>query len=121
MSSTSASGDSASQKRSRVNVDVTMSSGNIFADIGLPNAEELLFKADLVTAISAVIQRRRLSQSSVAKIVRIDQPKVIALLSGDTRGFSASRLIRILSRLGQNIEIRVRDSKKAKGRIRVDV
>lgn len=98
---------------------MTISSGNVFADIGLPNPEELLFKADLAIAIGAIIQRRRLSQSSAAEIIGIDQPKVSALMSGDTRGFSADRLIKILTRLGQDVEIRVHNSRKAKGRVRV--
>lgn len=98
---------------------MTMSSGNVFADIGLSNAEEPLFKADLAIAITGIIQRRRLSQSSAAVIVGIDQPKVSALMSGDTRGFSADRLMKILTRLGQDVEIHVRNSRKAKGRVRV--
>jgi predicted XRE-type DNA-binding protein len=98
---------------------VTLSSGNIFADIGVPNAEEVLFKADLAIVITDVIQRRRLLQSLAAEIVGIDQPKVSALMSGDTRGFSADRLIKILTRLGQDVEIRVHNSRRGKGRVRV--
>jgi len=94
-------------------------SGNVFADMGLPNAEELLFKADLVIAIGRIIEKRHLSQSGAAELVGIDQPKVSALMSGDTRGFSTDRLIKILTRLGQDIEIRVLDSRKTKGRVRV--
>lgn len=96
-----------------------MSSGNVFADMGLPNAEEVLFKADLVIAIAEIIHKRRLSQGAAAKIVGIDQPKVSALLSGDTRGFSADRLMRILTKLGRDVEIRVLKSKKSIGRVRV--
>lgn len=96
-----------------------MGSGNVFADMGLPNAEELLFKADLVIAIGRIIEKRHLSQSGAAELVGIDQPKVSALMSGDTRGFSTDRLIKILTRLGQDIEIRVLDSRKTKGRVRV--
>jgi predicted XRE-type DNA-binding protein len=98
---------------------VTPSTGNIFADIGFPDAEEVLFKADLAIAIGDVIRKRRLSQSSAAEIVGIDQPKVSALMSGDTRGFSADRLIKILTRLGQDVEIRVHNSRRGKGRVRV--
>jgi predicted XRE-type DNA-binding protein len=87
--------------------------------MGLPNAEELLFKADLVIAIGRIIEKRHLSQSGAAELVGIDQPKVSALMSGDTRGFSTDRLIKILTRLGQDIEIRVLDSRKTKGRVRV--
>lgn len=96
-----------------------MSSGNVFADIGLPDAEELLFKADLVIAIANIIEKRRLSQRRAAETTGIDQPKISALMSGDTRGFSTDRLIKILTRLGQDVEIKVHKSKGSKGRVRV--
>jgi predicted XRE-type DNA-binding protein len=96
-----------------------MGTGNVFADMGLRNAEELLFKADLVIAIGRIIEKRELSQSSAAEVVGVDQPKISALLSGDTRGFSTDRLIKILTRLGQDIEIHVSDSRKTRGRVRV--
>lgn len=99
--------------------ELKMSGGNVFADMGLPNAAEALFKADLVIAIARVIEARRLLQSRAAKMIGIDQPKVSALLSGDTRGFSAARLIKILTRLGQDVEIRVRNARGAKGRVSV--
>ena len=96
-----------------------MSSGNVFADIGLPNAAELLFKADLVIAIGRVIEERGLSQRQAAEIVGLDQPKVSALMSGDTRRFSTDRLLKVLTCLGQDIDIRVHTSKKSRGRVRV--
>ena len=96
-----------------------MSSGNVFADIGLPNPDEVLFKAELVMAISEIVRKRSMSQSSAAKLMGIDQPKVSTLMTGDTRGFSADRLIRMLTRLGQDVEIRVRNSRNARGRVSV--
>ena len=96
-----------------------MSSGNVFADIGLSNPDEVLFKAELVMAISEIIRKRRMSQSSAGKLMGIDQPKVSTLMTGDTRGFSADRLIRMLTCLGQDVEIRVRNSRNARGRVRV--
>ncbi len=96
-----------------------MGTGNVFADMGLRNAEELLFKADLAIAIGRIIDKRRLSQNVAADIVGLDQPKVSALMSGDTRGFSTDRLIKILTRLGQDVEIHVSKSRKTKGRVRV--
>ena len=100
-------------------VSITMSSGNVFADIGLPDAEELLFKADLVIAIANVIGKRRLSQRRAAETIGIDQPKISALINGDTRGFSTDRLIKILTRLGQDVDIRVHKSRGSRGRVRV--
>src|ERR1700693_4249839 len=118
-SSNSSRNVSGSRKQSPEEIKLTMGSGNVFADMGLHNAEELLFKADLVIAIRRIIEKRHLSQSGAAEIVGIDQPKISALMSGDTRGFSTDRLIKILTRLGQDIEIHVLDSRKTKGRVRV--
>ncbi len=87
--------------------------------MGLPDANDLLFKADLVIAISQVILRRKLSQNLTAALIGIDQPKVSALVNGDTRGFSVDRLLKILTRLGQDVEIRVSSAKSARGRVRV--
>ena len=79
----------------------------------------MLFKADLAIAIAHAIERHKLTQNRAATLAGIDQPKVSALLSGDTRGFSVDRLLKILTRLGQDVEIRVRDAKSPRGRVRV--
>jgi predicted XRE-type DNA-binding protein len=86
----------------------TSSSGNVFADLKLPNADDLLAKAELATKIIAEIQRRRLTQSQAARLLGIDQPKVSALKQGKLSGFSIERLMRFLLLLGQNIEITVK-------------
>lgn len=66
---------------------VTSSRGNVFADLGLANADELLIKAELVRQISNLIDDRKLTQTEAAKILGIDQPKVSALLNGNSLGF----------------------------------
>ena len=86
----------------------TVSSGNVFADLGLPDAEELLVKAELVLQISRIIEERGLTQVRAAEELGIDQPKVSALLRGHLRGFSVERLTRFLNALGQDVEIVVR-------------
>ena len=90
------------------NREVTPSSGNVFADLNLPAADDLLAKAELATKIIAEIQRRRLTQSRAAAILGIDQPKVSALKQGKLSGFSIERLMRFLLLLGRNIEIIVK-------------
>lgn len=100
-------------------VEITPSSGNVFADMGMPNAEEMLFKADLAIAIDRVVRKSRLSQSAAAALAGIAQPKMSLILSGDLRGFSVERLIKVLLRLGQDVQIRIRRSKRPKGRVRV--
>ena len=84
------------------------SSGNVFADIGLPNAEEHLVKAKLVFKIDALMRERGLKQVEAAKLFGVKQPDVSKMLRGDFRQFSVERLMRFLVALGQDVEIVVR-------------
>jgi predicted XRE-type DNA-binding protein len=100
-------------------IPVTESSGNVFADMGLLQAEEELTKAQLASHIRQ--ERRRLSQVAAASIMGIDQPKVSARLKGRLANFSSERLMRLLTALGQDVDIMVRSKprNRAHGRIRV--
>src|ERR1039458_9149059 len=93
---------------------VTPSSGNVFADMGLPDAPELDPKARLGAAINRIVERRRLTQAEVAVALEINQPKGSALLHYKLEGFSVERLVRFLLGVGQEVEIVV----KAKPRTR---
>jgi predicted XRE-type DNA-binding protein len=93
---------------------VIPSSGNVFADMGLPDAAELDTKARLGAAINRIVERRRLTQAEAAVALEINQPKVSALLHYKLEGFSVERLMRFLVALGQDVEIVV----KAKPRTR---
>ena len=93
---------------------VIPSSGNVFSDMGLPDAVELDTKARLGAAINRIVQRRGLTQAEVAAALEINQPKVSALLHYKLEGFSVERLMRFLVALGQDVEIVV----KAKPRTR---
>lgn len=95
------------------------SSGNVFADLEIPDAEEALAKADLAHQIAIVIEKKKLSQSAAAKLLGIDQPKVSALLRGKLTGFSTERLIRFLNALGREVEIVVKASRRAHAGVRV--
>jgi predicted XRE-type DNA-binding protein len=98
------------------------SSGNVFADLGFAEPEEELTKAQLASHIRQVIRRERLTQVAAAALMGIDQPKVSALLNGRLASFSTDRLLRLLTALGQDVEIVVKDrpsSSPDKGRIRV--
>lgn len=86
----------------------TESSGNVFADLGLPDADTLIIKAELVRQIDQIIARRRLTQAQTAEILGIDQPKVSSLLRGNLRGFSLERLTRFLNALGNDVDIVIR-------------
>jgi predicted XRE-type DNA-binding protein len=94
------------------NRDYVVSSGNVFADLGLPKADDLLAKAELTAKIIEEIQRRRLTQSQAASILGIDQPKVSALKQGHLSGFSIERLMRFLVLLGRDVEITVKHPRK---------
>jgi predicted XRE-type DNA-binding protein len=97
------------------------SSGNVFADLNLPQADDLLAKAELTSKIIAEIQRRRLTQSQAAAILGIDQPKVSALKQGKLSGFSIERLLRFLLLLGRDIEITVKGKSKSRSGARLRV
>ena len=108
-------------KKQAPDIPVTQGSGNVFADLGFAEPEEELTKAQLASHIRQVIQRRRLTQVAAAGLMGIDQPKVSALLNGRLANFSTDRLMRLLTTLGQDVEIVVkqRPSGPDKGRIRV--
>ena len=89
-------------------------SGNVFADLGLPNAPELQAKADLAVEIGRTIAERGLTQAEAAELLGIDQPKVSALVRGRLTGFSMERLYRFLNALGRDVEIVVRAPRAAK-------
>ncbi len=89
----------------KAKVKVELSSGNVYADLGLPNADEHLAKADLVIRVYEIITKRGLTQRDAARLLGIDQPKVSALLRGKFDGFSTDRLFRFLNRLGQDVTI----------------
>jgi predicted XRE-type DNA-binding protein len=92
----------------------TKSSGNVFADIGVPNAGEHLAKADLVIGIAALIRSKGLSQTAAAKLIGVAQPDVSRLMRGHFEGFSYDRLFEVLNALGENIRVVVSDAKSKK-------
>ena len=102
-------------------IKVTPSSGNVFADLGFAEPEEELAKAQLASRIQQIIKRRRLNQVDAAALMGIDQPKVSTLLNGRLANFSSERLMRLLTALGQDVEIVVRAKPRSRerGRIRV--
>ena len=78
-------------------IHVTKGSGNVFRGLGLPDADLLQAKADLVHQISALIEERGLTQMQAAEVLRVTQPKISALLHGQLEGFSMDRLVRFLT------------------------
>ena len=89
-------------------IPVTESSGNVFTDLGVREPEEELAKALLASHIRRAIKGQRLTQAAAARITRTDQPKISALMAGRLTGFSSDRLLRLLTALGQDVDIVVR-------------
>jgi predicted XRE-type DNA-binding protein len=89
--------------------------------LGFAEPEEELTKAQLASHLREAIKRRRLSQVAAARIMGVDQPNVSALLNGRIANFSSERLMRLLTALGQDVDIMVRAKprNRARGRIRV--
>jgi predicted XRE-type DNA-binding protein len=84
------------------------SSGNVFKDLAVSNAEDHLVKAQLVFKIERIIAERRLKQAEVAELLGIRQPDVSNMLRGEFKQFSVDRLLRFLVALDQDVEIVVR-------------
>lgn len=102
-------------------IKVEVGSGNVFADLELPNPEEHLAKAELASRIGEAIRQKRLSQAATAGLLGIDQPKVSRLLRGHLTNFSAERLMHFLTLLGQDVEIVVKPTPRSRrlGHVRV--
>jgi predicted XRE-type DNA-binding protein len=89
-------------------IGVKASSGNVFADLSLENADELLVKAELARQISNIITQQKMTQAQAAEVLGVDQPKISALMNGKLAGFATARLFRFLNALGQDVEIVVK-------------
>jgi predicted XRE-type DNA-binding protein len=93
---------------------VEESSGNVFADLGLPAADELMAKAELARTIRGLIERRNLTQTDAARLLGTTQPKVSDLFRGRLDGFSMERLYRFLNALGQDVQIVVQPKPRSR-------
>jgi predicted XRE-type DNA-binding protein len=89
-------------------IQVERGSGNVFADLGISNPDLALAKAALVQRIRDLISERKLTQAKAGELLKLDQPKVSAIVRGRVEGYSIERLFRFLNALGQRIEIAVR-------------
>jgi predicted XRE-type DNA-binding protein len=94
--------------KSKKAIEVETSSGNVFADLGLPHPEQELLKAKLTLQIYRLIKGRELTQAEAGKILGIKQPHVSTLMRNRSGAFSVERLMDFLIALGQDVEIRVK-------------
>ena len=94
-------------------VEVHEGSGNVFADLGLPNPEERLLKASIVSELQRLIKQRGLTQVKAAKLIGIHQPDLSLLLRGDFDDYSVGRLMKMLTVFEQDVEIVMKPNRKA--------
>jgi predicted XRE-type DNA-binding protein len=92
-------------KRSALRVQITESSGNVFADLGLPNPEQEMMKARLTLQIFHIIHEGGLTQAQAAKAFGIKQRHVSLLMRNRAGSFSVGRLMEFLTAFGQDVEI----------------
>jgi predicted XRE-type DNA-binding protein len=105
------------QKRIFDDVEFERSSGNVFADLGLPDAEKLKIKTGLVVEIRKAMRTLGLTQQAAAKRMGIPQPKVSGMMRGDFTNLSERKLMDCLNRLGYNIEIKVQPAAEPIGHL----
>jgi predicted XRE-type DNA-binding protein len=99
--------------------EITPSSGNIFTDLRLPNAEEKQTKARLAVAINQIIAGQELSQVAAARRLKINQPKISALANYRLDGFSVERLMHFLTALDRDVEILIRPKPRSRKAARI--
>jgi len=101
--------------------EITRGSGNVFADLGLPDDEERQTKLHLALAINRVIARRRLTQADAAETLGVNQPKVSALANYKLDGFSVERLMTLLTALHRDVEIVIKKKPRSRATARITV
>lgn len=102
-------------------MEIEKSSGNVYADLGLADAEEMQVKAQLVAKIAEIIKARKWSQQQAAEVLGISQPKLSNMLRGQFRGVSEAKMLDCLARLGRNVKIVVGPARRASSAGRVAV
>jgi len=98
---------------------VTESSGNVFADLGLPNPGQELLKAQLTLQIHSILKDSGMTQAEIAKILGVQQPQVSLLMRNRAGNFSVGRLMEFLTALRRDVEITVRPTRKDHGTLSV--
>ena len=96
-------------------IEFERSSGNVFRDLGFPDADELKIKSGLAIEITRAIRRLGLTQQEAGKQMRISQAKVSGLVRGDFSNLSESKMMECLNSIGYDIEIKLKPARKAVG------
>lgn len=98
-------------------IKITESTGNVFNDLGLVNADELQAKSALARQISIAIKEKKLKQREAEEITGVNQGDISKIINGHCDRFSIDRLFRMLLKLGQDIEINFHPSRSDLGHI----
>ena len=85
--------------------EIEVSSGNVYADIGVENADEMLVKAQLAASIQEILNSKKLTQTQAAEILGLPQPKLSRMLHGHFRGISETKMMDCITRLGRDVQI----------------
>jgi len=101
-------------------IDIERSSGNVYADLGTPDAEAMQRKAQLAAKIGEIIKARKWSQQRAADILGITQPKLSGMLRGQFRGISESKMLDCLTRLGRDVKIVIGKPHRRAGHVQVE-
>lgn len=102
-------------------IEHTESGGNVFADLGLPNADELLAKSEMAAKIAQLLEDRKLTQKALGALLDASQSDVSLLVNHKFSRFSTERLMQFLVRLGQDVEITIKARAKSNGIGRITV
>ncbi|MDU2938897.1 MAG: helix-turn-helix transcriptional regulator [Enterobacteriaceae bacterium] len=99
--------------------NIEASSGNVYADVDVYDAEQMQLKAQLALVISEILQRKGLTQQQAAQVLGMTQPKLSNLLRGQFRGISEAKMLECLVKLGRDVEIVVGEESRPQGQLRV--
>lgn len=101
--------------------EIEVSSGNVYADLGMHDAEQMQLKARLAQIIGEILQIKGLTQSQAAQILGMTQPKLSHLLRGQFRGISEAKMLECLVKLGRDVEIVISKESSAQGTLKVSL
>ncbi len=94
-------------------IEIEQSTGNVYTDLGIADADEMIIKAQLATKIGEIIKDRKWSQQQAADVLRITQPKLSKMLRGQFRGISETKMLDCLARLGRDVQIVVGPARRS--------
>ena len=94
--------------------EIEKGSANVYEDLGMPAAEEMLVKAQLATKIAEIIKQRRITQMQAAELLGLPQPKLSNMLRGRFRGISEAKMLECLTKLGRDVQIVIKTASRSR-------